>query len=145
MRKLSLCRSDDFAGCCAVAVLYEFPTKNEYDYDTGEEPLLKGALTDEEWFRLLEPEATDSYPLYTFVNSSGANTGPCTPTKLAQWLRRKGEKVSTGASAVNPSSMSTITIYTWAPSKAFYKKLENYNKKKNKKDAANAGRGAIAA
>lgn len=145
MRNILIYRADDFAGCCAVAVLHDFPTREPYDYEADEEKLLIGKLTDAEWLELLKDEVDDSYALYTFVHSSKANTGPCTPTKLAQWLRSKGEKVSTGASAVNPSSESTVTIYTWAPSKAFYKKLETYKNKKNKKDAANAGRGALAA
>lgn len=146
MREINIYRSDDgFAGCCAIGILYDFPGYESYDYEIDAEPLLKGALTDEEWFYLLEHSVTNDYPLYTFANSSGANTGPCTPTKLARWLRSKGEKVSTGASAVNPSSKNTITIYTWAPSKAYYKKLEAYKNKKNKKNAANASRGALAA
>lgn len=145
MRELNIYRSDDFAGCCAVAVLHDFPTTEGYDYGKDEEKVLKGALTDAEWLYVLNRELSSSYPLYTFANSSGGNTGPCTPTKLAQWLRSKGEKVSTGASAVNPSSRNTITIYTWAPSEAFYKKLTAYKNKKNKKDAANAVRGTRAA
>lgn len=145
MRKIEINRSDEFAGCCAIAVLYEFPEFEKYDYETNEERPLTGKLTDAEWWELLRFDVTDHYPLYTFANSSGGNTGPCTPKKLAQWLRSKGEKVSTGASAVSPSSKNTITIYTWAPSKEFYKKRQAYKNKKNKKDAAESARGALAA
>jgi hypothetical protein len=148
MRNIFVSSSDDFAGCCAVGILYEFPINEDYNYDTDEHILLKGELSDDEWYFLLDNTdlSTDAKTaLYTFANSSGGNTGPCTPTKLARWLRSIGEKVYTGANAVNPRSESTITLYSWAPSKEFYKKLIAYKNKKNKKDAAKSARGARAA
>lgn len=135
MRLLSV-SENDYSGCCAVAVLCDFPEKY---YENGEDKglPLKEPLTDEEWFHILHTPVLA--PLITFANASvdkeiySGNRGSCTPAKLAKWLRKQGEKVYTGANAVNPTSGNTITIYTWAPSPEFRTKIKNYINKKNKK------------
>ena len=134
MRNLSVDFSE-YEGCCAVDILHDFPSYEGWDDDTGDNIPCKKRLSDEEWFNLFDVSIGQVRPLYTFANSSGANEGACTPTKFARWLRSQGEAVYTGANAINPVTRNTITVYTWAPSKSFKKKLENYKNKKNKKDA----------
>lgn len=150
MRELYV-QTGDYDGCCAISILSEFPTETgEFNSESGYKDL-KGPLTDSEWFELL---GINKYELQraivTFAGARGSgplgsgNYGPCTPQKLAQWLRKQGEKVSTGASGVNEGSGNTITLYSWAPSDKFHKKLQKYYDKKNKKNAG-IERGARAA
>lgn len=137
---------EGYPDCCAIDVLCGFPdTMEAYNADNEREPVPKLAASD--WLEILG-RAGVAGPIYSFANSSskkdgfGGNNGECTPKKLATWLRSLGEKVTAGASAVNPDSGNTITPYFWAPSKKFRTKLNNYNKKKTTK---NAERGAQAA
>lgn len=133
--------SSGIDACCAVSVLHDFPTHYS-DYNSDNEVAID-KLSDAEWFQLLSNVRREEYsgaPIYLFANAAKANEGGCTPAKLAKWLRSKGEKVSTGVSAVNPSTNNLITVYSWAISKAFEKKLQNYkNKKTTKNDAERRG------
>ncbi len=140
---------ENFEGCCAIDILCDFPVTH---YD-GDERIEKNitTLTDDEWYNLIYSSCAYNKTLVAFANAAdggmgneGFNKGGCTPTKLAKWLRSKGEKVYTGASAVNPDSGNIITVYSWAPSKAFQKKINKFiNKKKNQN--AQSDRGSTAA
>ncbi len=134
----------DFAGCCAVVILYDFPTSH-YNGEVSDDIT---DMSDDEWYNLIYSSCAYDEVIVTFADASGSNLngnrGGCTPAKLAKWLRSKGEKVPTGAKAVNPDSGNTITLYSWAPSKAFLKKIDKYKNKKNNENAE-SGRGSRAA
>lgn len=154
MRELEINVSDTVS-CCAVSELYGFPQYTRvlnnskgktwgWDNYYDEVPL-KGKLTDDEWAFLVWGSCAETSPIVVFYHSSGENKGACTPTNFAKWLRSKGERVTTGQRAKNPSSGNIVTPYLWSPSVKFEKFLENKKKKYNDDQRRDSERGTAAA
>lgn len=115
---------EGYPGCCKIDVIFNFECL------LGDVP-----LTSDEWFYTLVDNGVASGfsgPMYTFAHSEEENSGPCTPKKLALWLRRRKERVRT-------TSWEHIIMYTWIPSDKFWTDIQNYKDKKNKKEDGKRG------
>jgi hypothetical protein len=100
-------------GCCRVEEIHEFTHNNGIAGKT---------IKDEEWFKALLERGPLENRLICFAHSSKENSGRCTPRTFAEWLRRKGEKVT-------QVKHKHITLYTCALSTKFWNEYQVYYKK----------------
>lgn len=112
--------SEGFRGNCGMAVLFNF--------DCGMDSLSKKKVKDKDIVELLSEHIGFATAIVAFSGADYQKEFKFSPQFLAEWLKKKGEKVVSVA-RVNGGSGNKITAYYWSISDKMAKKLGIMQKK----------------